>query len=196
MAAPKIQFTIEPFVNGTFRFLRFAPSTLAEGERFQLSFQTAFTNNEPQTVHISKLRISFSNASQLGQHDIAIKTLQADLSSINGLDVPSSMTVAPMDFKQTDNIILTQTPLSPIQFDVFVDGFSQPASVTTLMGHPEIPVVYRWMTESSRPSQPPCHGATTASMCSPAERTTPSIMPIGSQVRITVQNERMSMSSS
>lgn len=147
MTAPKIALLIEPTLAQKVRYLPLAPSRPGEGERFQLSFQARFTNNEPGKVHVTKLRIRFPAASGVPQKDITIKTLHPDWTVSMGLDMNAGQVLAPMDFKNTDNIVLTSTPPATITFEVFAEGFSDPASYSFALARHDCPVPgdYAWM---------------------------------------------------
>lgn len=153
MGAPSIDLIIEPTVGGVVRYLALAPSTPNQGERFQLSFQAFFTNREPTKVKVTLLRVSFPNATGAGVvKDIVIQTLHPDWSVTGGLELSEASlpgdSLAPMDFKEFDNIVLTSTPPQTIRFEVEVEGFDDLASFTFPLGRHESPVAggaYAWM---------------------------------------------------
>ena len=151
MAAPKIGLTIEPRVNGVVRYLTLAPSTPDEGERFQLSFQATFTNREPHPLDVTLLRVTFPDVPGF-MKNISVKTLVGASLALFGVHLNKAGEAgdsrAPMDFKETDNIVLTSTPPPTIKFEVFTDGIEPPASFTYSLRRHESPVAggaYAWM---------------------------------------------------
>jgi hypothetical protein len=157
MARPRFTIDIEPNVGGIIRYLTLAPSSPNEGERFQLSFEATFTNREPRAVHLTELEVSFPDAPNVKGKDIHLKTLNADETVTEGLDLSAAGdpaggdTRAPMDFKEVHNIILTSTPPSTIRFELFSDEFDLPARHTFLLARHESPVAggaYIWMAKA------------------------------------------------
>lgn len=152
MASPKIDLVIQPTVNQAVRYLALAPSKSNEGERFQLSFQARFINRGSVALRVTKLRIWFPTAPGLGDKNIAIKTLHNDWVTVtDGLDLAVGGDLAPMDFKETDNIILTSTPPPTIRFEVSADGFTQPKSFSYSLRRHETPVAggaYGWVARA------------------------------------------------
>ncbi|HEX8845085.1 MAG TPA: peptidoglycan DD-metalloendopeptidase family protein [Pyrinomonadaceae bacterium] len=171
MDKPRIGLTIEPRVNGVVRYLALAPSTPNEGERFQLSFQAIFTNREPNPVNVAVLRITFPDRPGFVKN-ISIRTPALALFGLRLSKAGSAeASRAPMDFKETDNIILTSTPPTIIKFEVVVDGFDLPASFTHSLGRHESPVAngaYAWMGKAHDLRRGECwQGMGAAHCCGP-----------------------------
>jgi len=153
MGEPRIDLIIEPTVGGVVRYLALAPSTPNGGERFQLSFEARFINLEPSPVRVKLLRVSFPDAPGLGR-DIRIKSEVSRDPLIVALELRLSAagqqgdSRAPIDFKHTDNIVLTSTPPQTIKFEVEAYDFDDLASFTFALGRHESPVAgdaYVWM---------------------------------------------------
>lgn len=147
MAAPNITLRIEPRMgSGPIRYLVLPPATPGGTQRCQLSFQAFFTNNESRSVQIIKLRVRFEAASGVPHRDIMIKTLGADGKLvIDGLRLQPGETLAPMDFKNTDNILIEGTPPAQVLFEVHARDFDQPKNYTFDLARYEVPAGgYDW----------------------------------------------------
>lgn len=136
MTYPQIDLFIEPTVDQVVRYLALAPSKPGDPERYQLSFQAAFTNRSRSTFRVTKLRVSMPG---FATKDIAIRTLNGSTVT-EGLQIARGVSLAPMDFKNTDNIVLTTTPPQTISFEVHVDGFDEPAKRYYNLGRHASPV--------------------------------------------------------
>ena len=127
-------------------YLVLPPATPGGTQRCQLSFQAVFTNNESRSVQIIKLRVRFEAASGVPHRDIMIKTLGADGKLvIDGLRLQPGETLAPMDFKNTDNILIEGTPPAQVLFEVHARDFDQPKNYTFDLARYEVPAGgYDW----------------------------------------------------
>ncbi len=131
MGAPNIGLAIDPLVSGKVRYLALPPVAPGGPVVYQLSFQAKFTNNEAAAVLINTLTVSFPSGSGAQGKVIAIKTLHDDWVTVtDGLSVAKNQSLAPMDFKNTDNIVLSATPPSQITFSIGVQGYSTPKVYT------------------------------------------------------------------
>ena len=131
MGAPNIGLAIDPLVSGKVRYLALRPTAPGGHEVYQLSFQATFTNNTGTAVLVNTLTASFPSGSGASGKTIVIKTLHADWVTVtNGLSLEKNQRLAPMDFKNTDNIVLSATPPSQITFSIAAQGYATPKVYT------------------------------------------------------------------
>jgi hypothetical protein len=158
MTRRKVTLAIHPTVDGVVRYLVLPPSSPNGNERFQFSFEATFTNHSTSRLKVETLGISFPTFPDLGPWEIKIKTLQ----EFQGRNIvtrglilepagESGSTRAPMDFRATDNIVLTSAPPPTIRFEVFADGKDEPMVDTYPVARHESPVsggAYVWMAKA------------------------------------------------
>lgn len=144
MTAPNIDLFIQPSVDSVVRYLVLAPSKPGDPVRYQLSFQAAFKNRSAQSMRIDRIHVSMPG---FAEKDIAVRTANGN-SFTEGLQIAAGATKAPMDFKNTDNIVLTSAPPQTIKFAVYADGDDdEPAIRFYALGRHVSPVAggaYAW----------------------------------------------------
>lgn len=148
MTTPNIDFTIGPIVGGAIRYLALPGSTPGAGQSYQLSFQAEFTNNDSvDTLRVNMLSISFPAAVGIGKKDIVISRYIANDQTALDLILTPGQVGRPVDFKATDNFVLTSSPPTTITFKAFVDGNDEPKTRSFDLKKYVAPVAggaYRW----------------------------------------------------
>ncbi len=158
MTRPNVTLAIHPTVGGAVRYLELPPASRNGNKRFQFSFEASFTNLSTSRLKLETLGISFPTAPGLGPWEIELKTLQNFAGGTlvtRGLVLEPVGTTGssrpPMDFTNTDNIVLATTPPSTIRFEVIAEGFDEPMVDTYTVARHESPVAggaYDWVARA------------------------------------------------
>jgi hypothetical protein len=117
MSAPNLTIKVEPAESSSLVYGALAAKTSNDLPNGQLSLVLTITNNEPSSVHLNQVMVSF-----FGPPNVSPSSIPADLTI-------SSAQTKQWYFAPANNIILPVPAPSGVELSLSCDGFSNPAQV-------------------------------------------------------------------
>ncbi len=117
MSAPVLTVTVEPVEASLVVYGALAAKTSNDPPNGQLSLVLTITNNEPSTVHLNQVDVSF-----VGPPNVSASSIPADLTI-------SANQTKQWIFSAANNIILPVPAPSGIVIDLFCDDYTDPKNV-------------------------------------------------------------------